>query len=294
MNTASTTPVHARTTWSAVEPVHLLVYFAPQAEAAYSAIGLEPAVMGYFASRSAALGAVGPGLVAAAFHSFNPAVVASVIPRAWTLADPGTVLKARLDVVDAALRAVAGEALLGSDGVAEAAELARTAALEASRHTHGRPLFAAHAGLDWPVEPHLVLWHAQSLLREYRGDGHVAALLVAGLDPVESLVTHAATGYASTRGLRRTRGWDERDWDAAVGRLTERGLVATAADGTLALTEAGTALRGEIEARTDALALPAYLPLGAEGCARLAELAAPLAETVNAAGLLPGTRNRKS
>ncbi|GAA3763483.1 DNA-binding MarR family transcriptional regulator [Spinactinospora alkalitolerans] len=287
---ATVSPELARTTWRAVEPLHVSVYFSPEAPAEYAAIGLEPTVMGYFASRSAAFGAVGAETVVATFFNFNPDVVRSVIPKAWEAAAPEAVLAARLRAAGEGLRRIIGAPVLESEAVGEAAELARTAALEAARHPYGRPLFAAHAGLEWPKEPHLVLWHAQSLLREFRGDGHVAALVTAGLDPVEALVTHAATGQASVKGLRRSRGWSREVWDAAVGRLRERGLVAVGEDETVSLTEDGRRLRREIEDRTDALALPAYAAIGAEGCERLTDLAAPLAQAVNDAGILPGTR----
>jgi len=32
------------------------------------------------------------------------------------------------------------------------------------------------------------------LLREYRGDGHIAALVAHGLSGIEALITHIATG----------------------------------------------------------------------------------------------------
>ncbi|WP_147280477.1 SCO6745 family protein [Marinitenerispora sediminis] len=109
--------------------------------------------------------------------------------------------------------------------IAEAAGLARRAALSAIEQPHGRPLFAAHATLDWPDEPHLVLWHAQTLLREFRGDGHLAALLTAGLDPVEALVTHAAAGQADAHRPRTSRGWPREAWASAADRLRDRGQV---------------------------------------------------------------------
>ena len=97
-----------------------------------------------------------------------------------------------------------------------AAELARTAAEEAGRRMEGRPLAAGHAEVPWPSAPHLVLWHAQSILREYRGDGHIAQLVVHGLSGIESLVTHAAAGDVPAHLLRSTRGWPREAWDATV------------------------------------------------------------------------------
>ena len=128
----------------------------------------------YFASRSAPMGRVGAGTVAATFYVFNPTLVAHFIPAAWEAAGPEDVVAARYRGVSAAWRRLLGEETLASAEVAEAAELARTAA--AGCTVAGRPLYAGHADLAWPDEPHLVLFHALTLLREHRGDGHVAAL----------------------------------------------------------------------------------------------------------------------
>jgi len=285
----------ARTAWSALEPLHALIYFTPEAEPGYAEIGLEARTgAAYFASRSAAMGAVGPGPVAAAFYNFNPALVASVLPEAWSTAPPERVVRARFAVADRALSAALGPGLLDSPGLAEAAELARTAALGAAGHGYGRPLYAGHADLDWPESPHLVLWHAATLIREFRGDGHVALLAQAGVGPAEALVTHVAAGPYKASTLRRTRAWSEQDWAAAVDRLAGRGLVEAGGDPEAPVfTDAGRKLREELERRTDELSVPAFAALGAEGTARLAELAAPLRDAVLAAGVLPGTRRKR-
>lgn len=89
--------------------------------------------------------------------------------------------------------------------------------------TAGRPLAAANADLPWPGEPHLVLWHAINVLREQRGDGHIAALQVAGLDPCEALVSFAAIGAAPAE-VFASRGWSAAEWSAARDRLTARGV----------------------------------------------------------------------
>lgn len=285
-------PDNARTAWSALEPVHVPVYFAREAQAGYASIGLENPAMHYFASRSAAMGAVGPGAVAAAFYNFNPQAVRAVIPHAWSLAAPETVLAARNDVADRMLRRVLGEEAVDSQPVKEAAELARTAALAAAELPYGRPLFAGHAGLEWPDEPHMVLWHAATLLREFRGDGHIAALIDAGVSPMDALVSHAATGSIKLSFLRKSRGWSEEDMDAGVRGAVERGLVTTDEAGTPFLTDAGRTLRSRLEERTDALSVEPYSAIGGRGCERLAELMQPFLEALKAEGLRPGTRNK--
>ena len=233
----------------ALNPLHTLIYFAPEAEAEYTAAGLRPGRMGYFASRSAAMGAVTAGPVAAAFYNFNPTLVARHIPRAWELAAPEQVLAARLRVVDRALTRLLGAEALADPAVAEAAKLANEAAAACSNE--GRPLAAAHAALPVPEAPHLALWHAATVLREHRGDGHLAVLASAELDGIEALVTHTASGKGFlTEFAIASRGWSPEEWQAAVDRLRERGLLD--ADG--ALTQAGADLRRELEQQTDRLA----------------------------------------
>ncbi len=267
---------------SAFDSLHALAYFAPEVDQALTGIGLRPGRMPYFAGRSAAMGPVGPEVVAATFYNFNPEVVARVIPRAWTLATPEQVLAARLEGVDGALTRLLGEGELKSDQVVEAAELAREAT--AGCTAEGRPLYAAHAGLDWPEPPHLALWHAITLLREHRGDGHVAALLLHGLSGVEALVTHVATGAGFTvDSAKLTRGWSDEQWTAAEQGLRDRGIL----DGEGALTAEGVAVRDRVEAATEAAARGPWEHLGPAKLARLEELGRDLTRRVVAAGAFP-------
>ncbi|GAB3499497.1 SCO6745 family protein [Amycolatopsis cihanbeyliensis] len=264
-----------------LEPLHSMVYFAPEAEDRLTAAGLRPGRMCYFASRSAPMGAVGPGTVAATFFNFNPVLVAEHIPEAWKLATPEQVLEARLVAADAALRRLLG-ADADSEQVAEAADLARQAAELCI--PEGRPLYAAHADLDWPSEPHLVLWHAASLLREFRGDGHIAALVGAGLNGLTALVTHTATGKGFLESVaKRLRGWSDDQWAATVDYLRGEGLLD--ADGNL--TEQGNQLRERVEADTNAAAAGPFATLGAEKAERLRELGRSLSRQIIAEGAYP-------
>jgi hypothetical protein len=271
-------PALARKVHRTLEPLHGFVYFSPDAEPAYTGVGLRPGRMGYFASRSAPMGAVSAEVVIATFFNFHHGLVRSVVPEVWTLASPGAVLEARLSVADAGLRRWVD---VSSPELAEAATLARRAAERACERPEGRPLFAGHASLAWPEEAHLVLWHAQTLLREFRGDAHIAALVLAGLDGCEALVTHAASGEVPATTLRESRQWSDEAWAAATERLQARGLV----DGDGAFTDAGRALRESIEERTDEASLPAYEVLGDDGCERLRALARPWSKTIVAGGL---------
>ncbi|MCP9985692.1 hypothetical protein LUX01_02240 [Streptomyces sudanensis] len=260
---------------------HAAVYFSPEYGEELGATGLTDPHAAYFAGRAAAMGAVGAGVVCGAFYSFNHALIARHLPAVWDTASPADVLAARLRAADRFARRVLGDDA-GSAAVAEAAELALRAAEACTRHA--RPLYAALADLPVPEEPHLAYWHAAMLLREHRGDAHLAALLDAGLDPLEALVSHTASGAGASPGwVLLSRGWERSDWDAAVERLRDRGLV----DGEGALTSAGTALREEVEAHTDRLDAAPYAHLGAAGVERLTELAEGFRAALTAADALP-------
>ena len=275
-------PDIARKTWRTLEPLHGMIYFVPEAAEEYAAAGLE-AHMGYFASRAAAMGAVGPGTVVATFFNFDPRLVHAALPAAWERATPAQVLAARFRAADRALRRMLGDAI-GSAEMEEAAGLARTAAEEAGRHREGRPLFAGHADLEWPDQPHLVLWHAQSLLREFRGDAHVALLAGAGLSAVEALVAHAGSGEVPEAALRSTRAWSDGDWQAGVESMRTRGWLEPGPN--LTLSEAGRAHRQHVEDETDRLSVVAYEPLGEAGCERLRQLGRPWSRAVVDGGAL--------
>ncbi|MEV7728714.1 hypothetical protein AB0P15_28810 [Streptomyces sp. NPDC087917] len=266
----------------ALNPLHSLIYFAPEAEEEFIAAGLEKGRMGYFAGRAAAMGAVGAGVVAATFYNFSPALVAAHIPRAWDLAAPETVLRARLKAVDRVLRRLLGDSVADDPEVREAAELAATATEACA--AAGRPLYAAHAGLPAPGPAHLALWHAVSLLREYRGDGHLAALATAELDGLEALITHTATGEGFTEEFARySRGWSAEEWEATRERLRARGLL----DSDGRLTVLGHALRNEVEERTDLLARAPYDHLGQAAVERLTTIGARLSRTALGNGAFP-------
>jgi hypothetical protein len=273
------TPALTREAWRLAEPLHSMIYFVPEAQQRFAALGLDPNA-GYFASRGGVFGAVGAEPVVATFYNFSPDLVARVLPGVWERVTPAAALAARLEAAGAALTRGLGETIRSPE-VAEAAGLARAAAESAAGYAAGRPLFAAHTALDWPREPHLVLWHAITLLREFRGDGHVAALLVAGIGGLQSMILHIASGQASGEFLRASRGWRREQWAEQAAALRDRGLL----DGE-ELSEQGRELRARVEADTDRLAAPAYAVLGADGCARLAELTRPLSRTLVKAGFL--------
>jgi hypothetical protein len=270
-------PVVSRKTWRALEPVHAMIYFVPEAQEEYAALGLDVAnnrAAGYFPGRAAAMGAVSPSVVQAAFFNFSPLAVQFGMAGAWETTTPAELVAARYRAADRALRRLGGD-LLDRPDIVEALELARTACEACT--PEGRPLYAGNADLPWPTAPHLQLFHAVTLLREYRGDGHIAALVVAGVTGLEAAVMHVAQGDGWTREpLRKTRGYSTQEWDTALAGLRERGWI----DDGEGFTEAGRAVRQEIEDRTDVLALRPWQHLGEDGCARLRELVRPLSRAV--------------
>jgi hypothetical protein len=250
----------------AIEPLHSQMYFAPEHDERFSALGLRPGRMSYFAGRAAPMGAVGAGVVTATFYNFSPSLVAHMIPRAWTLASPEQVIEARWDVARASLTRLLGDEVIDSAEFAELAGLLREACDALT--PEGRPLYAGHADLGWPGEPLLDLWHAATLLREHRGDGHIAALLLADLNGLEALITHTATGRGFTEpAARATRGWSDREWNDECAALVERGLLDDSG-----LTDEGKEVRAAVEAETDVLSSDPWLALGAERTARVVEL----------------------
>src|SRR6478609_12183403 len=229
-------PAMARRMWRGLEPLHGMIYFVPIGREEYDAIGLKGSRMGYFASRGAALGPVPADVIIATFFNFHPELVRRVIPDAWSMASPGDIIGARFRAVDRALRRLLGDDVVADATMVEAAELAGRAS--EGCFPQGRPLYAGHASIPWPTQPHVRLWHAISLLREFRGDGHVAALVTSGVGPCEALVLHGATGVVPKEVLQQSRAWPDEEWAATEASLRGRGLLA--ADGTL--TAEGAAL----------------------------------------------------
>jgi hypothetical protein len=275
-----TSPATARRLWALGEPYHALLYFAAESLGAGEGLGLQGFWNGYFAVRAAPLGAVGADVVTATFYNFAPGFVARRVPAIWTTTTPEAALQARLDGIDRAVRRILGEGWPESAEAAEAAELAARAAVMVE--PAGRPLAAANHALPVPDEPHLALWQSLTTLREHRGDGHNAALLMREIDGVSAHVLAAAAGRSTRDWLQKARGWHDDAWDAATDELTKRRWLDE--DG---LTGEGLAIVAGVEADTDRLALGPWQALGDPECDRLAALLAPLRRAVVAAGEWP-------
>lgn len=238
----------ARRHWDVTNAVHSIVYWDPEPREEYDAIGLIGGWRQYFASRSAAMGAMVPEVVVATFFGFKPELVQKSLAGLWAQVSPAAVVDARLAGATRALkRRLSSIDARGVQELAEVAALAR--AVVTPLPVWARPLHAAHLCLPWPQEPVSQLWHASTIYREFRGDAHVVALISAGLDPCESLVLDAAFGNLPASFLKQNRGRTDQEWQAAEQRLHARELVVE--DGSA--TADGRQLREEIEAATDDL-----------------------------------------
>jgi hypothetical protein len=265
----------ARQMWTLFEPVHVVTYFAPEARAAFQDAGLRGFWRGYFAGRAAPLGPVRAEPVTASFFNFAPPMVARALPGVWDLITPAGALAAREAGAVAALRRLLGES--APDVTALADQLLSAAdGLDCS----GRVLAAANAALPAPGEPVARLWHAATLLREHRGDGHFAALLAADIDGCEVVVLRAGA-EANREQLQPARGWTDEDWSQAAARLVHRGWLDTGGR----VTKEGTAARQAVEDATDRAAARPWARLGPAATEELASLLAPVARAC--AAVLP-------
>ena len=260
------------------EPVHAVTYFAPEARAALDGLGYRGFWMGYFAARSAPLGRVPAEVVTATFYNFAPERVAKAMTGAWAVAGPHSALLARHESAVAALRRYGID---DCESVRTAAELAGRAAKHAG--VDGRPLFAANRALPWPDEPVLALWHALTLLREHRGDTHVAVLIAEGISGRESNVLHTAAGRVPREYMMRARDYDDDSWREHEIALAARGLL----DDEGALTASGTDLKNHIESSTDRLALRALDALDDDDVEKLFAALTPITRQVIAGGDIP-------
>ncbi|MEZ5235549.1 MAG: hypothetical protein R2749_23060 [Acidimicrobiales bacterium] len=275
----------ARQIAALVNPIHNVSYYTPEIRVFNDELGIKGWWTAYFAYRSAPMGQVEAEVMAATFYGFAPRMIRRGVPAVWERVTPRQALDVRLDAVDRAWRRIFASAPpTASAGIVEAAGLLR-------RSIEGvdggaRPLYAGHTTLAWPAEdqPHLVLWHACTLLREHRGDSHTIALAAAEVDPVQCQVLMAARGHGNKATLQKIRGWDDEEWDGAVRALHLRGWVH--ADGTM--TPQGRQGRRDIEEHTDALAAEPARRLGVAGVQRLDALLAPVHEVLLGPGAIPG------
>ncbi|MGI9577309.1 MAG: SCO6745 family protein [Microthrixaceae bacterium] len=276
-------PGESRDLWHLIETVHAITYFEPGCRQARLDVGFKGFWMGYFASRAAPLGEVGPGAVEAIFGGFEPAMVLKALPDAWDCAKPQKALDARAEAAAAAIREAASAAGIDDCEDHAAGLLDPLDRVIEAADPLARPLFAANRTLMYD-DPVADLWQMCTSLREHRGDGHVSVLAVEGFGTCEAHVLAAAANAVEPAVLRDNRGWSEMDWTDAEGTLRAAGVIET---GALTLTERGRKLHDHIETRTDELAAPPYAGIGESGRDVIRDGLIPFAAAVAEAAWIP-------
>jgi len=262
-----------------LEPICLVTFFADESNEELAALGHRTYWDGYFASRAAPLGRVPAQVVHAAFYSFAEGEAARHIPSAWETVPPEVSFDAWRRGSAASVRRILGEELADSPGLARAADLVTRAATSAP--TNGRVLYAGWRALPVPTDPVTRLWHSATMLREHRGDGHVAALLTAGIGGTEAHVLSALEyGIHPPESFGRIHHLPKERLAEVMDGLRKRGLVD--ADGWF--TDAGRETKQRIEDLTDELAAPPYAGLSADELAELIAELEPLTARLVAAG----------
>jgi hypothetical protein len=260
-----------------VEPIHLVTYFADEPTEALMALGLRNYWDGYFAGRAAPLGRVPAEVVDAIFYNFAEGEVSRHIPRVWDVTTPESALAARERGSVAALRRILGD-LADAPGLARAAELATRAATGAP--TEGRALYAALRALPVPEEPVARLWHAATLLREHRGDGHNTALVTEGIGGTQAHVLHALSEGIPAQTFGRVHHLPTTQLAAVIDGMRARGLI----DDSGWLSDAGRETKQRVESLTDDLATPAYDVLSPSELDQLVADVEPISAALDAAG----------
>jgi hypothetical protein len=258
-----------------INMVHRLVYFVPEAGEEYAELGVTGR-SGYFASRAAPLGAVPDEVIIATFYNFSPRAVRSAMPGVWDMAPPESLQVARFRAVHRALDRVGVD--VSGALIAEARSLVD--AVVARLDLAAKPLGAANAAVPLPDDPLVALWQQVTVLRESRGDVHIAVLVANDVGPCECMVLQVGTGRFPMAVAKATRQWDEQEWGAAIDRLAGRGWV----DAAGVMTAAGVAERERIETDTDRLCAAFWAPVGDVGAARFGALIAPIHAAMDAVG----------
>ncbi|MYR08132.1 hypothetical protein GTV32_18320 [Gordonia sp. SID5947] len=281
----------ARKAYESIEPFHVLAYFNHGLRAAQEDTGLDGHAF-YVGARGAPMGDCHPSVVTSSFYNFAPDLIAT----SWEAARAAGLEKVaarRVQMLDEQLRSILGDRV---DDPAIVELTHRYRELADGLPFGGRPLASGWAAATPPEQPHVALWHAIAVLREWRGDNHIAVLVNHDLDALDAVIFHEAElpdPTISRRTLGRkliqfTRGWSDDDWDASVERLIGRGLVTRVESGER-LTDAGLELYRTVEADTDAVTAQAWSRPGVD---ELLEQTRPYVKAVIDAGVLPGTRKK--
>ncbi|MGW0424552.1 SCO6745 family protein [Streptomyces sp. NPDC003015] len=269
----------ARRMFELLEPICLVTFLADECNEELAALGHRTYWDGYFASRAAPLGRVPAQVVHAAFYSFADGEAARHIPSAWEKIPPEASVAARERGSAASLRRILGAELAGSPGLVRAADLTTKAATSAPME--GRVMYAGMRTLAIPGDPVTRLWHAATMLREHRGDGHVVALVGARIGGTEAHILSALDmGIHPPESFGRVHHLPKERLATVMDGLRERGLV----DSDGRFTDAGRETKQRIEALTDELAAPPYEALSPAELDELVAELEPITATLVAAG----------
>lgn len=294
----STRTQNIRTLSARLNSFHSSIYFSETVGRSYAELGLEPGIPANMAARSAPMGRVTAGVVAGTFCNYSPAFIGTLIPRLWDTVSPEVMVSARFDAVSLYF-----EELFGSrDDIALLTEAATelTSALapvRAALDFSGRALAAATAeavDAHTPATAFEALWDTATVLREFRGDGHVASLVTAGVPGIDALLLDVGTGASfKPRAAQKTRGWSDEEWQAAQSRLAEAGLLTIGTDDRgyplPEITEAGRTLKEEIEVLTDGTVAAAWSVLDDEQISALVSPSRTLVKVFAQAGAFPAS-----
>jgi hypothetical protein len=253
-----------------VEPIGVIPYSADDPNEAMFALGFTNYWDTYFAGRAAPLGLVPAEVVDALFYNFAPGEVARHIPKVWDTTTPEAAIAARQRGCVQALRRILGDHV-DSPAFARAAELLLRAATSAP--VEGRPMYAALRAIPIPDDVVARLFHAACLLREHRGDGHIAALMIEGVGGLEAHVLYALGVGMPAAKFGRIHHLPPAQLAAVIDGMRARDLIGD--DDWL--SETGRAVRQRVEALTDDLAAKPYESLGPDELHELMTTLEPLA-----------------
>lgn len=270
------TPETARRMFELVEPIGVIPYSADEPNESMFALGFTDPWDTYFAGRAAPLGIVPAEVVDALFYNFAPGEVARHIPGVWSTTTPEAAIAARQQGCAAALRRILGDHV-GTLAFARAADLLVEAAVAAP--VQGRPMYAALRALPIPDDVVARLFHGAALLREHRGDGHIAALVVEGIGGLESHVLLALDMGMPAERFGRIHHLPRAQLAGVIDGMRDRGLIG--GDGWL--SDLGRAVKRRVEETTDRLAAPPYEHLDPIDLAELEAALEPMAELLVAA-----------
>ncbi|MDN5806398.1 MAG: hypothetical protein L0J17_00245 [Brevibacterium sp.] len=287
-----------RTVSARLNSFHSAMYFSETAGREYAKRGLEPGVEGNLAARSAPLGRVNAGVVSAVYCNYSHSFIASQIPKLWDTVSPEDMVQARFEVVSAFMAELFGDrediALL-----TEAATELGTGMqpVLANMDFSGRPLALATAEAlvgHQPMTAFEQLWDVATIAREYRGDGHVASLVTAGVPGIDALMLDVATGASfRPRAAQKTRGFTDEEWKGAQTRLAEAGLITVDADDRgfdlPVITDAGRELKEQVEQLTDGTVAAAWSVLSDEEIEAMVSPSRTLIKVLAQAGAFPSS-----